>query len=265
MNSINKGSLNSRIYKGKLVHRRFVKPEYKFIYKKVMAYIDLDEVDNLSENVRFFGRKSLNALRFSEKDYLRGHSGNLKDSVIKKAKNLADSEGLTNYFPHLGSVDRVMLLCELRMHGVYFSPLNIYYLFDSQGSWLGSLAEVSNTPWNERYYYLVPNLDSLDKKFWEHDKEFHVSPFNHMNQRYRWLISKPEDNLFVHIEVINKESSIKEFDATLKMVADDFNKISSRAFLSFSESMRNLKNIYWQGIKIKLRGGKFYPHPKSKS
>ena len=49
------------------------------------------------------------------------------------------------------------------------------------------LAEVSNTPWDKRYYYGFL-LEGEDTEFC-HDKNFHVSPFNPIDQLYRWQVT----------------------------------------------------------------------------
>ena len=77
---------------------------------------------------------------------------------------------------------RVLLLGNVRCMGFYFSPVNFYFCY-RQGEARYLLAEVSNTPWNERHYYLL-DLAALAP----HDKDFHVSPFMGLAMRYHWRI-----------------------------------------------------------------------------
>lgn len=48
-----------------------------------------------------------------------------------------------------------MLLCQLRYLGCYFNPVNFYYLYNEDDKLCWLLAEVRNTPWNERHTYAV--------------------------------------------------------------------------------------------------------------
>ena len=74
------------------------------------------------------------------------------------------------------------MLAQARCFGLYFSPVNFYFCYDDNiknndaeenketGQAAYMLAEVSNTPWNERHYYLVDLKAIKDTQ-----KAFHVS------------------------------------------------------------------------------------------
>ena len=57
------------------------------------------------------------------------------------------------------------------------------------------LAEVRNTPWNERHYYAVDGQQARPL-----EKAFHVSPFNPMDMVYHWRFNAPGKTLHMHIE-----------------------------------------------------------------
>ncbi len=90
------------------------------------------------------GEKWWHWARFRRQDYLG--QGDLKAAVQDKVHELTGEriEG------------KVLAVVHLRYLGLYFSPVNFYYLYDHQGEWRYLLAEVSNTPWNERHYYALP-------------------------------------------------------------------------------------------------------------
>ncbi|WP_199451052.1 DUF1365 domain-containing protein, partial [Vibrio harveyi] len=129
----------SGIYVGTVRHRRFTPVTHAFEYPMFMPFIDLDELDQLCDEVKGFGFGRWNPARFSFADYLSG-STLVKQAVQEKVTELTGEviEG------------RVFMLCQLRYFGLYFSPLNLYYVFDEHNQWRYMLAEVSNTPWNER-------------------------------------------------------------------------------------------------------------------
>jgi DUF1365 family protein len=93
-------------------------------------------------------------------------------------------------------------------------PPGLLLLLRRSGETLRYLvAEVTNTPWNERHSYLLragPGERVLRCRF---DKSFHVSPFNPMEMRYDWRSNTPGERLAIHLE--NHTQRGREFDATL--------------------------------------------------
>ena len=89
--------------------------------------------------------------RFKRADYLGG-TEDLGSSVKAKIVELAGK-------PAKDIEGDVFCLVHLRYLGFYFSPLNVYFL-KQQDRFRYMLAEVSNTPWHEKHYYLVDLLIS---------------------------------------------------------------------------------------------------------
>ena len=144
------------------------------------------------------------------------------------------------------------------MFGFYFSPVNFFYLQQPDGSFSHVLAEVSNTPWNERHHYLVDLARQEDS-----NKVFHVSPFNPMDMQYHWKIKQPGQTLALHLSC-SKQG--KHFDASLQM---DRKKLNSKNLLRVLMSIPNMTiktmwGIYWQALKLFFKGVPVYPHPVSK-
>ena len=136
-------------------------------------------------------REKFAAFSYRRRDYLAGDA-DLQQAVLAKIASLgADVSG----------IEQVFLLSPLANWGLYFSPLTVYYCF-SQGRLQCLLAEVSNTPWNERHYYLVPVTTPDDAQSsiaqvpaqaeqmseFTHPKNFHVSPFNPLDMLYQWQV-----------------------------------------------------------------------------
>jgi DUF1365 family protein len=163
----------SHLFVGYVRHRRFTPIEHGLNYHLFMPCLDLDDLDELQNSVWGFGQQWWHWARFKRQDYLG--DGDLKQAVLDKVYQLSGQriEGTVKAVIHL------------RYFGIYFSPVNFYYVYDQDTRWCYLLAEVSNTPWNERHYYL---LDANDTASWKHNKAFHVSPFNPIEQQYHWKI-----------------------------------------------------------------------------
>ena len=130
------------------------------------------------------------------------------------------------------------------------------------------LAEVSNTPWNQRHYYLVTmGSDEMT------DKAFHVSPFMKMNMQYKWRVNPPDDKAFVHIENHDKEQHNKKvFDATVALSKLDMTTSNNGNATTAARSdwltlpfmnFKVLQGIYWQALKLWRKKAPFYDHPLS--
>lgn len=230
-------ALNSGIYIGKIRHRRFTPKQHTFEYSLYMILIDLDETEQLDMTF-LFGVNKKRPLNFRCQDYNENESEplKLKQSIIEHAKNLGAQ----------GKIDNVKMLTQIRCFGMYFSPVNFYYCYQ-QGECQYVLAEVSNTPWNEKHYYLV------DLNLSKNRKDFHVSPFMEMEMDYHWKIKPPSNKALVHIE--NREHTEFNrivFDATLQLKRQEFNR-SNLIKLLIKHPIMTLKiamGIYWQAFKL---------------
>lgn len=237
----------SCLFVGNVRHRRFTPIEHSLNYRLFMPCLDLDELEMLQSKVWGFGTKWWHWARFKRSDYLG--SGDLKQAVLTKVAQLG-GEALDG---------KVKAVVHLRYFGIYFSPVNFYYIYDQQQRWRYLLAEVSNTPWDQRHYYL---LDANNQATWKHAKAFHVSPFNPIEQEYLWKIKPIDERLAIHLEC---HRATKEFDATLKMAKQPLNSAVLLKHLIATPIMavKVTIGIYWHALKLWIKGAPFYPHPES--
>lgn len=134
--------------------------------------------------------ESFNSLSNNESPNDNENISNNKDIDSNFRSNQALKQRLSQAFEkHAGSAPEgdMLGLLVCRNVGMYFSPVNFYLGFDEQQTPTHLLAEVSNTPWDKRHYYGFL-LEGEGTEFC-HDKDFHVSPFNPIDQLYRWQVT----------------------------------------------------------------------------
>ncbi|MCU4674635.1 DUF1365 domain-containing protein [Catenovulum sp. 2E275] len=239
---------NSAIYLGTTYHKRLKPKVHSFSYPIYFIYLDLDEITQITQQIKRFNTTKWAFASFIEADYLPEQADNtsLKQQVINKAIELGETE----------NINKVCMLGQIRTLGLYFSPVNFYYLFQDDRL-ISILAQVSNTPWNERHFYLVP---FKPKQSHICHKEFTVSPFNHLDMKYRWRTSLPDHKLDLHLDNLLDSDNEKIFHAGIHLKRQDLNnKNFNQLLINFpAMCVKTVTSIYWQALKLWLKGTPFY-------
>lgn len=241
----------SSIYLGNVVHRRFLPKHHQFKYTLYMLALDVADIENTKQSKGVFGFSWYHPLRFCEKDYLKSEPLLLSQRIRKKVIQLGGYQ----------DISKVIMLVHVRCFGIYFSPVNFYFCYDKDDNCSQMLAEVSNTPWNERHYYLI-DLVADKSNVQQSKKVFQVSPFMDLNMAYLWRVkppSKSHEKLFVSIE--NKRLADgqivpeKFFDVKLALKKQPFtNAALYRLWMQLPlMTVKVVFGIYWQALKIFIK------------
>lgn len=244
--------MHSAIYRGRVFHQRHIPKLHQFNYSLFMMYVDLDELPTLFNKYRAWNVNAPALASFQRKD----HYGDAQIDLATSIRELVLQEtGSTVEGP-------IRLLTHFRYFGYVFNPLSLYYCYDkSANNVTHVVAEVSNTPWNERHCYVLEG-ESKQGTFVtkDHAKNFHVSPFMDLNMSYHWQIGIPAENLNVHIE--NYHDNEVLFNAALDLKRYEISKQSLMlTLLNFPlMSYKVTAAIYVQALKLWLKGIKYVPY-----
>ncbi len=246
----------SAIYEGWIRHRRYASAEHTFSYRMFQMYLDLGELDRIFRNRWLWSIDRLNIASFRRKDYF----GNPDIPLDQAVRDRVQSElGIRPTGP-------IRLLTHLRYFGIGFNPVSFYYGYEDDGKTLAwILAEITNTPWNERHAYFLP-VSTAQKHgnamHWQFDKAFHVSPFLPMDRRYDWRFEVPQDSLRVHMNVTGQQ---RDFDATLVMRRYPLNGNTLASCLTRYPYMcaKVMFGIYWQAFLLICKRVPFFSHPNT--
>lgn len=240
----------SSIYLGNINHRRLSPKKHSFNYTLYMLALDASEVEKQQSPSWLFGFSKFHPLRFFEKDYIKSEPGSLNQRIRNKVTELGGDT----------DISRVLMLVQVRCFGIYFSPANFYFCYDQSDNCTYMLAEVSNTPWNERHFYLV-NLQNKDEMI--NEKYFQVSPFMDLNMSYFWQVKPPSsDYEKLAINIQSKRENLqsgkmdKLFDVSLLMHKKEFTHKSLLGVWCQLPVMtiKVVFSIYWQALKLFIKG-----------
>lgn len=249
--------MHSCIYEGTVTHRRREPVEHQFRYRLFMVYLDLDELPSLVGPRGLISGSKHASRSFLRSDHLFDPSQSLADEV----RNLIQQRtGFRSHGP-------IRLLTQLRCFGYYMSPLNLFYTFDERDQRVEYIvAEVNNTPWNERHCYVLWDGNregGADELQFAHAKEFHVSPFMGMDMRYRWTLSTPGSVLQTHLA--NSYGSKQLFAAGMTLERRELSRQNLRRItLRYPVMTAQISAaIYYQALKLWWKKCPVHTHPKT--
>jgi DUF1365 family protein len=246
--------MRSCLYKGQVYHGRLTPAVNRFRYSLFLACLDLDELDTVFQGRWLWSVERPNLASFRRADHLR-RPGPL-------AKAVRDEVGRQLGFTPAGPI---RLLTNLRHFGYCFNPISVYYCYGADGASLEAIvAEVHNTPWGEQYLRAFdPRACRRDGGFFlfELDKEFHVSPFMPMDMQYTWRFTAPAEKLGIRMEDIRRGAKVLHVELDLARAPLDGPGLAGALLRWPFMTGKVIAAIYWQALRIKLKGVPYYPHP----
>lgn len=257
--------VESAIYEGRIRHRRYAPVRHDFSYRVMQLWLDLDELPEVFDDARLWSARGPALGWFRRKDFLgadevHGRESAGRSSFVDLKEAVLDRvEEKTGERPG----GPVRMLAHLRYFGYVFNPVVFYYCYDSSGVSVEAIvAEITNTPWKERHAYVLGGDTPACGAVHRFAKQFHISPFFDMNCRYEWTFAAPGEGLHVHMR--NLDNGTLHFDSTLEL---ERRPITARALnltlIRFPLlTMRVSAAIYWQALRLRLKGVPFHTHPK---
>ena len=200
---------NSKIYTGKVIHKRFKPKEHYFKYNVFSLLIDLNELEEINKYIKFFSYNKFNIISFYDKDHGDRDGSSIKLWVKKNLKSIGImTEDIS-----------IKLLCYPRIFGYVFNPLSTYFIYNKHSELISIFYEVKNT-FGEQHTYI---FKAQDEKTVQNKckKKFYVSPFIEMDCEYHFKTLNPREQLSVVINQNDKDGKL--LFASQDGVSKDFN------------------------------------------
>ena len=208
---------NSKIYTGKVIHKRFKPKEHYFKYNVFSLLIDLNELEEINKYIKFFSYNKFNIISFYDKDHGDRDGSSIKLWVKKNLRNIGImTEDIS-----------IKLLCYPRIFGYVFNPLSTYFIYNKHSELISIFYEVKNT-FGEQHTYI---FKAQDEKTVQNKckKKFYVSPFIEMDCEYHFKTLNPREQLSVVINQNDKDGKL--LFASQDGISKDFN--SKNLILSY--------------------------------
>ena len=251
--------MHSCIYEGTIRHRRFSPRPNMFQYRLFFMFLDLTELPELFNMHPLWSYERFNLACFRRRD----HFGDPALPLDRAVADLVED--------HLGDrpTGPIRLLTHLRYFGHCFNPASFYYCYDVSDKRVETIVvEIHNTPWRERYCYVLGvEQNEHPVEYWRRHqfaKSFHVSPFIDMDIHYDWRFRIPDKSLQVHM--IDYQGGEKLFDASLALQRREISRGSLTGVILRYPLMTGkvISMIYWQSLRLAIKKTPFYTHPKKK-
>ena len=238
--------INSAIYNGQVIHKRFKPKVHYFKYKVFSLLIDLSELEKLDQNVNFFSFNKFNLISFYEKDHGERNGSPLKLWVQKNLeKNNIQAKDI-----------KIKILCYPRIFGFVFNPLSVFYIYDNNSNLISILYEVKNT-FGEQHTYIFKT--NTNHNLIQHmcKKKFHVSPFMEMDCIYFFRLLKPGSKISIIIDQNDKEGKIL-YASQDGIRSEITNANFIKSYLKHPlMTFKIILAIHYEGFKLWSKGIKF--------
>ncbi|MCB1041023.1 MAG: DUF1365 domain-containing protein [Acidimicrobiales bacterium] len=244
----------SALYEGTVSHARLDATAHAFEYQVLMAWLNLAELPGSLDAHPLWSARRAAPVRFRRQDFHGDPSVPLDEAV---RTTIAEQSGERPEGP-------ICLLAHLRTWGWSFNPIAFYVAFapDGSGTIDALLAEVTNTPWQERHAYVMAVHATEVPDPVRFPKAMHVSPFLDMELDHSFAFT-PFGAGRLTVRMDDWRGDRREFAATLDVQRFPLDRPTMGRMLRRHPlpAQRVSGGIYLEALKLRAKDAPFRRHP----
>lgn len=233
----------SAIYECEVMHHRLSPKEHRFSYRLFYLWLDLDELDALSDGLRFFKRNRWALFSFFDADHIVKGQAGARENVLQVAREAGVDTS---------AIAKVRLLTFPRVLGYIFNPVCFYYCFDADEQPVCAVAEVTNT-YREQKPYVMTQQEG-DRFRLITPKHFYVSPFFGLELNFDFKLRLPTEHLEIHVDDRQGEERVMLTSLTGKRRDLSDAALLACAFKYPLLTLRVIFLIHWHAFRLWLKG-----------
>jgi len=241
--------MKNSLYIGKVFHKRHIPFEHAFTYRVFTLLLDIDNFPKL----KTFSHNRFNLFSLFDKNHGPRDGSALRPWVEAAcaAKNIDITDG------------KIFMLTFPRIFGYVFNPITVYYCTDAKGALKAILYQVKNT-FDEQHIYCLPVVEGENPIKQTALKNFHVSPFIHMDCEYRFTLQEPGERLQLAIHQFETMGECEKIlTATWDGKREELNdKALLKTLLTHPLlTFKIITGIHWEALKLVIKGAKYISKP----
>jgi len=245
--------VNSALWVGRVRHARLGPRKHAFGYRVALLWLDLSEQEQVFKGRWLWSIERPNLFSVRRRDLLGPVELPLDEAVRAR---VATELG----FRPRG---RVSVLTQVRTLGYVFNPVCFYFCLDEQGAPEAIVAEITNTPWGERFAYVLDARGRSELR-WRFPKRFHVSPFLPMELEYEWRLAFDQRRLAVHMTDLAHGEAVFHASLELERRPLDGRGLARTLLTHPLMTLWVHAAIYWHAGLLWLKRTPFFPNPSTR-
>jgi DUF1365 family protein len=227
-------------------HKRVKPVEHAFAYATYFLMLPMRSLSKETSTSLKHNRWA--ALSFYDKDH-----GDGRTDSLTWIDELLHSEGIDD------ATGEVWLHCYPRVLGYTFKPVSFWYCHRDDNTLRAIVVEVNNT-FGERHCYL------LDKPVFgvEHTttKDFHVSPFNHVEGSYRFRFMTKANSILARVDYDDPTGPLLETSVSGELEVLTPQSMRKALWRYPMMTFGVIAHIHWQAFKLWRKRVAYVAKPK---
>lgn len=243
--------VQSRLYPGRVFHRRLRPRVHALSYRVFYMALDLDELPELARRSRLFAHNGFSLFGFHDSDHGDGSGRPVRQWVEAQLARAGIETG----------GGRILALTFPRVLGYVFNPLTVYLCHREDGRLAAMLYEVNNT-FGDRHSYLIPVEDGAAETVSQScEKAFYVSPFIPVKGRYHFKMLRPGRRVTLTIRESDEGGALLTASFTGEARAFTDRQLALMFLRHPLMTMKVVLGIHVEALRLRLKGMRLAERP----